>query len=117
MSTGGELRFMSATYGIMRAAGFPFQAVRVVRDVELTIAVIHRSLIRWSQHKKKGPTLKESYRSTLGSRQRVSKHPCRMRPPLQQDPCSYATSTLWGPLAIGHCRLLRNLSGQICGLW
>jgi hypothetical protein len=53
MSTGGELRFMSATYGIMRAAGFPFQAMRVVRDVELTIAVIHRSLIRWSQHKKK----------------------------------------------------------------
>jgi hypothetical protein len=48
MSTGGQLCFMSATYGIMRAAGFPFQAMRMVGDVELTIAVKHRSLIRWS---------------------------------------------------------------------
>jgi len=48
MSTGGQLGFMSVTYGILRAAGFPFQAMRMVGDVELTIAVIHRSLIRWS---------------------------------------------------------------------
>ena len=39
---------MSATYGIMRSAEFPFQAMRMVGDVELTIAVIRRSLIRWS---------------------------------------------------------------------
>jgi hypothetical protein len=48
MSTGGQLGFTSVTYGIMRmgAAGFPFQAVWMVGDIELTIAVIHRSLIR-----------------------------------------------------------------------
>lgn len=39
---------MSATYGIMRATRFPFQAMLMVGHVEFTIAVIHRSLIRWS---------------------------------------------------------------------
>lgn len=48
MSTGRQMRFMTGTYGIMRAAGFPFQAMWMVGDIELTIAVMHRSLIRWS---------------------------------------------------------------------
>lgn len=40
MSTGAQSISLRATHGIMRAAGFPFQAMRVVGDVEFAIAVI-----------------------------------------------------------------------------